>query len=108
MSYWNRRISVDVDIDDVLEMIDDEEIKEYALSNNIINISDFNICEMCNDESGSIYDILNSIISYCNDEQFYSLLLAYRNRGLPCNIPRSKTEMKEFLEEIINVYCHIN
>lgn len=94
---WNRysrSISVDIDIDDVLNNIDDEDLKDYVLNNDVVTAADF---------SDNITDNLESAANNIEHKDLYTFLQYCRNVGCT-HITRSKSEMKEWINEIIDTY----
>lgn len=84
-------ISVEVYPVDILNELDEDDIIDYVKENGLLSKSDFD------DE-----DCVSSDVK--DESELVLLIERFMSRGLPKVIPRTKTELKEYVCEIIEYW----
>lgn len=101
MSTYRGSVSVDVDINDVLDNIDETDIISYCKEHDI-NLEN-------NDDCNYDYEITIDDIDFdhISDEEVYQFIkYAMNGKTRGKDFPRTKKEMKEYCNELIDFYNH--
>lgn len=102
MTWRCNSISMDIDIDDILNQIPDDDIKEYVFANDLLSISDIDINNLIENDT---YGVINAITRSVSDYDIFNILKAICNKGRSCQITYTKSEMKSMLNKIIDLFA---
>lgn len=84
-SYFGNTLTIDIDPESILNQLDDEDIVAYVEDNNLIASE-------------------SDLSSITSEEQLVSHISYVMNGNGTTNIPRTKTELKEYICNLIDFY----
>lgn len=103
MGIYRGTVSVDADINDVLDNIDEEDIISYCKEHDI-NLNHSNDDDLTSDYETTIDDI--DFDSLPEEDVYLFIKYAMNGKTRGKNYPCTKKEMKEYCNELIDFYNH--